>query len=50
MRSLAGDGISKQPWFGPGNAWSEFPVSSVHESIKAAHMSTRMDMSGRSQI
>ena len=38
MKSLAEDGSIKQSWsqVGPANPPSEFPVSSAHESIKAA--------------
>ena len=35
---------NNQPWFGKGNARSEFPVSSVHESIKSARKSVREDL------
>ena len=42
MKSLTGDG--KQSWFGKGNARSEFPVSSAHESIKSARQSVREDL------
>jgi phenylpyruvate tautomerase PptA (4-oxalocrotonate tautomerase family) len=41
MQNLTGNGSIKHPWFGPGNVWSEFPVSSVHESNKATHISIR---------
>jgi hypothetical protein len=41
MKSLAEDGSIEQPWFGPESARSEFPVSSAHESIKAARISIR---------
>ena len=44
MKSLAGDGSIKQPWFGKGNTRSEFPVSSAHESIKSARQSVREDL------
>ena len=47
MKSLAGDGRIKQPWFGKGNARSEFPVSSAHESIKSARKSVREDLERR---
>jgi hypothetical protein len=39
IKSLPGDGSIKQPWFGKGNARSEFHVSSAHESIKSARKS-----------
>jgi hypothetical protein len=35
---------NNQPWFDKGNARSEFPVSSVHESIKSARKSVREDL------
>ena len=44
MKSLSGGGSIKQPWFGKGNARSEFPVSSAHESIKSARQSVREDL------
>ncbi len=44
MKSLAGDGSIKQPWFGKGNARSEFPVSSAHEFVKSARKSVREDL------
>ena len=46
MKSLVADGSIKQPWFGKGNARSEFPVSSAfgHESIKSARKSVRDDL------
>jgi hypothetical protein len=44
MKSLAEDGSIKQPWFDPGNARSEFSVSSANESIKAARISNREDV------
>jgi hypothetical protein len=44
IKSLAEDGSIKQPWFDPGNASSEFPVWSFHESIKAPRMSIREDL------
>jgi hypothetical protein len=34
----------QEPWFGKGNARSEFPVSSAHESIKSARKSVREDL------
>ena len=39
-----GDDAIKQPWFGKGNARSEFPVSSAHESVKSARKSVREDL------
>ena len=44
IKSLVGDGSIKQPWFGKGNARSEFPVSSTHESIKSARKVVREDL------
>ena len=45
MKSLAEDVSIKQPRFGPGNPWSEFPVSSAHECMKAASI-----VLGRGQV
>ena len=42
--NLTGDGSIKQPWFGKGNVRSEFPVSSVHESMKSARKNVREDL------
>ncbi len=39
MKSLEEHGSIKQSWFGLTNPWREFPVSSVHESIKTARLS-----------
>jgi len=36
--------VLNSPWFGKGNARSEFPVSSAHESIKSARKSVREDL------
>ena len=47
MKSLAEDRSIKQPWFGPGNPRREFPVSSVHESSTASHISIRQDLEDR---
>ena len=47
MKSLAGDGSIKQPWFGPGNPCREFSVSSAHESIKSVRISIRQDLEDR---
>jgi hypothetical protein len=44
MKSLPEHGSIKQPWFCPANPRREFPVSSAHESIKAARGSTCMDV------
>ncbi len=44
MKSLGEHGSIKQSWFGPANPWHEFPVSSVHESIKTARLSIRQDL------
>jgi hypothetical protein len=38
------DGGMKHPWVDKGNSRSEFPVTSVHESIKSARKSVREDL------
>ncbi len=51
IKCLAGDSSIKQPWFGKGDARSEFLVSSAYESIKSARKSVREGLSlGGSQI
>jgi hypothetical protein len=47
MKSVAEDGSIKQPWFGPANPRREFPVTSVHESIKVVRLSIRQDLQDR---
>ncbi len=47
MKNLGEHGSIKKPWFGPANPWCEFPVSSSHESIKAARLSIRQDLEDR---
>jgi hypothetical protein len=44
IKIFGGDGSSKQPCLGKGNARSKFLVSSAHESIKSARKSVREDL------